>query len=150
MGLEYHKASLITFQKERKIFLSECLRWLLKDLIQKVCLVFSHCLTQALEVKPWHAVSFCFWNNSVYFTCLLLKRLIILNAISLTYTRRENAFFFQAVSECYSSGKRHFLFSDRVKFKSTISETVLRHSHRLSWSYPRLLPIPISDFILES
>ena len=95
MGLEYHKASLIVFQKERKIFLSECLRWLLKNLIQKTCHIFSHCLTRALQVKFWHAVSFCFWNNSVYFTCLLLKRLIILNAISLTYTRRENAFFFK-------------------------------------------------------
>lgn len=137
-------------KKKRRIFLSECLRWLLKTLIQRMCHLFPHRLTQALEVKSEHAVSFCLWNDLVSFMWLFLKQLIILNAISLTYTQQENAFFFpQALSECYSSGKRHFLSSGAMKFISTILDPVLEHLHKLTWSYPCLFPLPILGFILE-
>ena len=64
----------------------------------------------------------------------------MLNAISLTYTQQEKCLF-QALSECYSSGKRHFLSSGAVKFISTILDVVAEHLHKLTWSYPCLFPL---------
>lgn len=90
MERECHKASLIIFQKERKIFVSECWDdfW---RICSKGCVIFSYRLAQVLESSFGRQ---CLSNNSLSFTCLFLKQLITLNAISLTYTRQESAFFF--------------------------------------------------------
>lgn len=105
IGWECHKASLIIFQKERKIFVSECWDdfWRIQS---KGCVIYFN----TVSLRYWKS-SFgmqCLSNNSMSFTCLFLKQLITLNAISLTYTRQESVFvfFFLTLSECYSSRKK--------------------------------------------
>ena len=105
---------------------------------------FKTRFTQALEVKFWHAVSPRLTIRCL-FTCLYLKQLIAFNAISLIYTQQENAFIyfiFFNLSECYSSGKRHFLFSNARKVK----KQTLKRRIRLKWKLYTLISISYLRF----
>lgn len=153
MELESLKASLTKSPKERQIFVPDYVRWHLKSLIQRMCHVLRPASPQVLEVKFWHAVSLRSSNKSLSSTCLNLKQLIIFSAISSTYTQEESAFiylfFFSTISECYSSGKKHFLFSNAVKVEKHNLRGGWHWLHRLAGSNACLFPFPISDFILE-
>lgn len=129
MELESLKASLTKSPKERQIFVPDYVRWHLKSLIQRMCHVLRPASPQVLEVKFWHAASRRF-SKSLSSTCLNLKQLITFSAISSTYTQKESAFIyftFSTVSECYSSGKKHFLFSNAVKVEKQNLRGGIRH-----------------------